>query len=414
MHIDELRNNNELINLFCNLVQIPSPSLSEDKLIDWISTFLNENNINFELDNFKNIIIKVNATNPHKQPILLSAHLDVVGDFSPINLVLKGDFIETDKTRTLGADDKAGVACALLLAREVSTSDINHGGLEIVLTRDEEHGMTGIKNIDFKSLKSKYILVLDSDKLGQLLISGASYSIARLVVNSKFGGHSGLDIGDKNRLNCAKLIAELVSQIPQGVYYENETGVITSINLGTIFGGEIQNSASKILSDKIVTDNYADYFLDNAVTNVINTSAKAAYSIRSADTAKEAELKDEISGIVSEFNKKYEGLASAEVTFKSHLLPFQKSDDKTIIDLHTKACKKLDINQKVSSFHAGAETHIYAQNKNFSNENFLPFLLGTADIFNMHSVDEKINHKTLLQGYSLLKELFISYNNTSN
>ena len=36
--------------------------------------------------------------------------MDVVGDDSPINLQLNGNIIETDKTRTLGADDKAAIA----------------------------------------------------------------------------------------------------------------------------------------------------------------------------------------------------------------------------------------------------------------------------------------------------------------
>ena len=115
--------------------------------------------------------------------------MDVVGDFSPIRLNVSGDFIETDKTRTLGADDKAGVACALWLASELAqNNDIAHGGLEIVFTRDEEHGMSGIKHVDFKKIQSKYVLVLDADKLGQLLVSGASYTNGLLKVSTTYGG----------------------------------------------------------------------------------------------------------------------------------------------------------------------------------------------------------------------------------
>lgn len=401
---------NKLLEIFCELVQIPSPSLSEDKVIKWIESFCRKNLINCQLDDYENVLIKIPATNPNKKPILLSAHMDVVGDSSPVILKTDCDFIKTDGKRTLGADDKAGIACALFLALELIQSDIEHGGLEIVFTRDEEHGMTGIKHTDFKKLYSKYVLVLDADKLGQLLVSGASYTNGVLKVTTPFGGHSGIDIHEEHRLNAAKLIAELVSKIPQGVFYKDETGTITSINLGTIIAGNIQNTAYKIVSDKIESNNYLDYFIKNSITNVINTEAQASYSIRSASIEKENELKALIMLEVAEFNSQYEGFAKAEMTFAEHLPPFEKAADNVIEEKYTIACKKTGINPLISSFHAGAETHIYAQKTNASGEKFLPFLLGAADIFNMHSSAEKINYKTLLQGYELVKQLFIEFN----
>lgn len=411
MSINELKKQSKLLNIFCELVQIPSPSLHEDKVIEWITDFAVKHNIYCNADGYKNLILKVPARNSSKQPVLLSAHMDVVGDFSPIKLELDGDFIKTDKTRTLGADDKAGVTCALMLAAEMaSNKDIDHGGLEIVFTRDEEHGMSGIKNFDFKNINSKYALVLDADKLGQLLISGASYTNALLKVKTNYGGHSGLDIQDEKRLNAAKLIADLASTIPQGVFFSDNTGTITSINLGTIIGGNIQNTVSKILSDHIVLGDYMDYFMENAVTNVINTNAQASYSIRSASVEKENELKQIITNVVKSFNEKYNELAKAEIIFSQHLPPFEAAEDDVIQKIHTTACKKTGVKQNISSFHAGAETHIYAKNKNAKNEEICPSLVGMADVFNMHSNDEKINYKTLLQGYELLKRMFIEFN----
>lgn len=406
--------NHLLIEIFAELAQIPSPSLSEDKVIRWIEEYCKKYNLNFELDDYENVFIKIPATNSDKKTILLSAHMDVVGDFSPILLKTEDNFIKTDGTRTLGADDKVGVACALLLATELANdtlkTDCGHGGLEIVFTRDEEHGMSGIKHVDFNKLQSKYVLVLDADKLGQLLVSGASYTNARLRVTTSHGGHSGLDIADKNRLNAAKLLSELICKIPQGVFYANKSGTITSINLGTVIGGNIQNNATKIVSDKIESKNYLDYFIENAVTNVINTNAEASYSIRSASVEKEEELKQLIQNSIKEFNKKYNTLAKAEIEFSRHLPPFEKSDDDFIEKIHTVACEKTQVKQKVSSFHAGAETHIYAQNTNANDEKFSPFLVGLSDVYNMHSVNEKVDYKTMLKGFNLLKQLFVEFN----
>ena len=410
MTIETLRKENELLNIFCSLAEIPSPSLHEEKVIEWIQNFCKTNGINCTLDNYKNIYIYVPATDTTKEPIMFSSHMDVVGDASPIELQLDGDFIKANN-RTLGADDKVGVASALYLAKEVSSNnELKHGGLEITFTRDEETNMSGIEHVEFSKIKSKYILVCDADKLAQVQISGASYTNAKLYVKGLIGGHSGIDIGDRTRLNAAKLIAELLNDFPQGVYYEDNTGVITSCNLGAIVAGGIQNAVKSLIDEQVTSPDYIDTIIKKSSTNIINTDARASYSIRSASIEKEEELKTIMKKCVDDFNKKYDGLAKAEITFEVHLPPFEKADDDSIPELHTKVCKKLGIQNEVSSFHAGAETHIYAHKKNSKGETFMPFLLGLADVFNMHSANEKVDYKTLLKGYEIIKELFKEFN----
>ena len=410
MTIETLRKENELLNIFCSLAEIPSPSLHEEKVIEWIQNFCKTNDINCTLDNYKNIYIYVPATDTTKEPIMFSSHMDVVGDASPIELQLDGDFIKANN-RTLGADDKVGVASALYLAKEVSSNnELKHGGLEITFTRDEETNMSGIEHVEFSKIKSKYILVCDADKLAQVQISGASYTNAKLYVKGLIGGHSGIDIGDRTRLNAAKLIAELLNDFPQGVYYEDNTGVITSCNLGAIVAGGIQNAVKSLIDEQVTSPDYIDTIIKKSSTNIINTDARASYSIRSASIEKEEELKTIMKKCVDDFNKKDDGLAKAEITFEVHLPPFEKADDDSIPELHTKVCKKLGIQNEVSSFHAGAETHIYAHKKNSKGETFMPFLLGLADVFNMHSANEKVDYKTLLKGYEIIKELFKEFN----
>ena len=58
------------------------------------------------------------------------------------------------------------------------------------------------------------------------------------------------------------------------------------------------------------------------------------------------------------------------------------------------AAKNSDVNLTIRSFHAGAETHIYANKFNKNNVKFRPVLVGIADVFNMHSYDEKIDVST--------------------
>lgn len=386
MNIEELRKENELVDLFCSLAEIPSPSRHEEKVLDWICNYCKENDLNYEQDDYKNIYITVPATDSTKEPVLLSAHTDVIGDDSPIIPYLDGDLIRA-KDRTLGADDKAGVANALYFAKYLNKkTDLAHGGLEIHLTRDEEDSMSGIKNTDFNKINSKYVLVLDSDALGQCLVAGASYVMIDLKVNAPKGGHSGNDIGDTTRANAAKLIADLVSKLPQGVYYSENGQVITSCNIGGIESGDV------------------------SVTNVINTDAHATYSLRSSDKKKEDELIAKMQSIVDEFNKQWKGIAHADITFTVKMPMFEKNDDEYMPILFETVAKKIGVEPEISSFHAGAETHIYANKTNAKGERFSPYLLGLATVCNMHSAREYVDYKTMIKGQELLKELFEAHN----
>lgn len=387
MNINDLRKENELIDLFCNLAQIPSPSLKEADVAKYIKNYCDEKNISCELDDYGNVYIYIPPTDETKQPLALSSHMDVIGDDAPVNVYLDDDGLIHAKDRTLGADDKAGVANALYFAEFLAKSDIKHGGLEVVFTRDEESGMSGIHNLDFGKMKSKYVLVLDSDSLGQFMTSGASYTLASLEVHSFKGGHSGIDIADTSRENAAKLIADLIAELPQGVFYSDENhNVVTSCNLGGIAAGNVN------------------------VTNIINTDAKASYSIRSSSREHEEELKDLMRFQVDDFNKEYEGLAHADLTFEEHLPPFEKSWDNYVPQMFEVAAKACGVNAEIGSFHAGAETHIYANSINSKGEKFIPFLVGLADVHNMHSAEENVDYKSMIKGQEILRKFFEEFN----
>lgn len=411
--IQELRKENELIDLFCTLAQIPSPSGEEDKVSAKIVEILTAAGIDAKHDDFGNVRAKIPANDASKKPLALSAHMDVVGDASAVNIRVSDDgkFIETDKTRPLGSDDKVGVAAAMYLAMNVAKDpQIKHGGLELIFTKDEEQNMTGIHNVKFDEIDAEYVLVLDADKLGQIQISGASYTNGTLTVEALKGGHSGIDIGDKTRLNAAKLIGELINDIPQGEYKRDEYGTVTSINIGCVIGGGVEPTIQKMVQKGITSDSYIEYVANNCLTNIINTKAMAKYSIRSSELENENQLIDDIKKIVEKFNEKYAGLAKAEFVAKCKMKAFEKSGDESIQKICVKACENIGIKGDVSSFHAGAETHIYAHEKNKYAQTFKPYLLGLADIYNMHSSNEMVDIQSFLKGYEFLKETFMIFN----
>ena len=386
MSIENIRKEHELVDLFCTLAEIPSPSLKEENVANWIIDYCSKNNIPAKLDDYGNVRIDIPANDSSKDPLLLSAHMDVIGDDAPVKTYLDDKGLIHAEGRTLGADDKAGVANALLLAKEVANSDISHGGLECIFTRDEESGMSGVKHVDFKSIKSKYLLVCDSDTLGQLEVAGAGYTIVKIDLKSHKGGHSGIDIGDKTRANAGKYIAELIARLPQGIFYEEDGMVVTSCNLGGIKAGDIK------------------------VTNIINPEASVSYSIRSSSSQKEAELQEIMKNTVESFGKEFADLLTVSITFEEHVPPFEKVNDEYVPILFEASAKKVGVEPDITSFHAAAETHIYANQTNSKGEKFIPYLVGLATVCNMHTKDEYLDYKTILKGHEVLREFFKAYN----
>jgi len=440
MELRELTKVHNLIKLFVELCEIPSPSLKEEKLSRRILEIFKENSIQAEYDSFKNIIAKISASNGcEKVPsLLLSAHMDVVGGSEEVNIRLSenGKFIETDKTRTLGADNKAGVAAILDLAINLSRTgiaashpsdaprnDILHGAIEITFTRDEEMGMSGAQNLDTSKLNSKYAIICDGETLGELDCEGAGFTNLYIKVNGGKGGHSGINIHDKTRISAIKVLSELDSQIPQGVIKSSEKGTITSINAGVISGGAVNTYVAEAIKDayelgkenksipaEYDAKNILDSINKNSALNIISSDAQIAYSLRSSEPENERELIEKIKNIINKTQEKYAGLIKIDLEIKKHLKPFVKSENTFLTDIAIKAGEKQSLKVVPSSFHAGAETHVFAnEKKNASGEAFIPVIAGLANLENIHSSDEKIDWQSFLLGRQWLEDIVSTF-----
>ena len=405
----------DTIELFKELAKIPSPSLGEYNVSQKIMEYTYNNGINAYYDDYQNLIINIPKNDDSKKPLLLSAHLDVVGNSSKVNIIEEDGFLKTDGERTLGSDDKAGVAIALNLAIYLAHhKEIKHGGLEIVFTRDEETNMTGINHVNFSSLESENVLVLDSDALGNFEIAGAGYTKLDVEVTTKLGGHSGNDIQDKKRYNAALLIAQLVSKLPNGVYKKEQGFTITSCNLGSIVAGATDIGLERLIEKEEKKEEiekpYSKTLVSLCADNVINTKAYAHYSLRSSNKKYEEELIKKFQKKIDKFNAKYKDLANAKLEAKIHMLPFEKSPNQTMAQIAKKAGQNTNVKVKVQSFHAGAETHVYANKTNKFNQKFKPVLVGVANIYSMHSPNEKVEIESMKKGFEFIKEIFLEYN----
>ncbi|MGY5858527.1 MAG: beta-Ala-His dipeptidase [Candidatus Thorarchaeota archaeon] len=226
----------------------PRESKKEDKirakLKSWIPERASSLGINLVIteDEIGNILVKRPAS-PGMESVpslLFQGHMDMVCetdrpdgfDFDnlpiPVRIQDNGEWVDADGT-TLGADNAIGtsIALAVLLDPNLTT-----GPLELLITVDEETGLTGAFALDPEKLiiDSRLLVNIDSGDLGVITIGSAGggdsafhkklhlndvtgeATFYELVVEGLFGGHSGVDI-HKHRANANKLVARLLSSI---------------------------------------------------------------------------------------------------------------------------------------------------------------------------------------------------------
>ncbi|MEG2920835.1 MAG: aminoacyl-histidine dipeptidase [Acinetobacter sp.] len=205
---------------FETLCTIPRPSKHEQQLRQHLQDWAEQRSLDTYIDEIGNLIIRKAAAAGKEQVtgVILQGHLDMVTqanrgtqhDFfkDPIQPVLKDGWLIAENT-TLGADNGIGVAFALAV---LESNDIVHGPIEVLLTIDEEAGMSGARLLESGILKGQWLFNIDTEEWGELYL-GCAGSIdlevqqpleyvtapinmiyVDLLVSGLKGGHSGVDI----------------------------------------------------------------------------------------------------------------------------------------------------------------------------------------------------------------------------
>ena len=224
-----------VFNCFAQVNRIPRPSKHEEKMIDFLLDFGRKLNLDARRDEVGNVIIRKPATPgmEDRQTIVLQSHMDMVCeknkdvsfDFTrdAIQTYVDGEWMKAKGT-TLGADDGIGIAMEMAL---LQSTDIKHGPLECVFTRDEETGLTGAEGMQSDFMTGRLLVNLDSEDEGEIFVScaggcrtsaqfayedeplPAGFFTFSLSIKGLTGGHSGDDI-DKKRANANKLLARFL------------------------------------------------------------------------------------------------------------------------------------------------------------------------------------------------------------
>ncbi|WP_035766109.1 peptidase T [Butyrivibrio sp. NC2002] len=132
-------------------------------------------------------------------------------DFPVLKEKVNKNLIVTDGSTLLGADDKAGIAEIMTMAKALlENKDIPHGEIKIAFTPDEEIG-EGTKHFDIKTFGAKYAYTVDGGALGELEYENFNAAEVELIINGR-----SVHPGDaKGKMINASLIAyEFQSMLP--------------------------------------------------------------------------------------------------------------------------------------------------------------------------------------------------------
>lgn len=291
---------------FASMNQIPRPSKHEDEIRAFAKKYGEDLGLETIVDEVGNVIVRKPATPgmENRLGIILQGHLDMVPqknsdtdhDFlkDPIQTYIEDGWVKAKGT-TLGADNAIGVAAGMAI---LEATDLVHGPIEVLMTADEETGMTGANGLKPGVLKGDILMNLDSEDEGELYIGCAGGVNTNIVFNyteesipagmvafkisitGLKGGHSGLDI-NLGRGNANLLINRLMLNASERY----------GLRLASIDGGSLRNAIPREAFAEVVIPEteveefktFADEFLAFAKNDLKDSDAGIKVAIEQID-----------------------------------------------------------------------------------------------------------------------------------
>lgn len=161
---------------FEELTKIPRGSGNEKAVSDYLVHFAKQRGLKVRQDEAYNVVIWQKATPGYENHpgVILQGHMDMVCvkkerlsinmETDPLDLAVEGDYIFARGT-SLGGDDGIAVAMALAI---LDDETIPHPPLEVIITTDEEVGMTGASRLNPEGVEGRLLINIDSEDEGIL------------------------------------------------------------------------------------------------------------------------------------------------------------------------------------------------------------------------------------------------------
>ena len=232
---------NRLLDLFCELVRIESPSHHEAPMAARCAEELRALGFEVRFDDTAaltssdsgNLIAFLPGTAAGH--VVFSAHMDTVQPCVGIEPVVEDGVVRSAGDTILSADDKAGVAAIFEGLRSALESDAPRPDVTVLLTTCEEQHLLGSSALAAGELpEGAPCYVLDADGAPGTIITGAP---CHWSLNATFAGraaHAG--VVPEEGISAISMAAAAIDAMPLGRLDE-----ATTANIGAIEGGSATN-----------------------------------------------------------------------------------------------------------------------------------------------------------------------------
>jgi len=234
-------NQTPIVAEFMELVRLSVNSRQERAMADVLSAKLRAMGFSVEEDDCGakiggqagNIIARL-AGDRGLTPLMFSAHMDRVANHGHIDPRIEGEFIRSDGSSILGADDVSGICAILDGLRRVLEEKIPHGEIEIVFSVAEEVGLLGARHLDYSRLKAPMAYVLDTGgPIGTIVNQAPTQYTFKLRLQGR-SAHAGIE--PEKGLSAIRVAATALSRLREG-----RLSPYTTSNFGVFKAGEVTN-----------------------------------------------------------------------------------------------------------------------------------------------------------------------------
>lgn len=363
-----------LIDSFLRMAEIPSHSRCERELAGYVMGELRRMGIEDVREdgtareiggNAGNVIARYRASDSRKPALAIVTHLDTVAPGEAVKPKVCGSRITSDGTSILGADCKSGIATVLEVMRCIIDENLSpQMDLELIFTVAEEEGISGVRHLDFSSLRSKHCLVMDSSqKDGFCNEAPGSYKLQCTVRGRS--AHSGAN--PEQGINAIKIAGDVIARLPDGRINGD-----TSVNIGTVCGGR--------------------------ALNVVPDEAQFGVEIRSFSQGDLDGMRDKIERVTKEVVEEYR-IRRGESDLPAYHMetlssyPIMQSDPNSAFVRGVKdAAERMNMPFVLRRNMAGSDAHIFAQNG-------IPSLILPTGMGDEHTCDEYLD-TDIMQKYA--------------
>ncbi len=234
-------NPTRLLDLFCEIVRIESPSRREAAMAARCADELRGLGFSVRFDDSAaqtgadtgNLVAHLPGTAPGH--VVLSAHMDTVQPCAGIEPVVEDGVVRSAGDTILSADDKAGIAAILEGVRSVVEEGAPRPDVTVLLTTCEEQHLLGSGALAPDALPAGApCYVLDADGAPGTVITGAPCHWTLEAVFAGRASHAG--VVPEAGISAIQMAAAAIEAMPLGRLDE-----ATTANIGVIAGGRETN-----------------------------------------------------------------------------------------------------------------------------------------------------------------------------